>query len=225
MTVVGRGGVGKTAMVCRLLKGLEAGALPDEAGPMAVDGIVYLRTPGAHPVSFANLFADLCRLLPAEAADRLGQRYREPQETPAGLMTALLEAFPAELRVVVLLDNFEDLLDEGGAVTEAASDEALRVVVGAPAHGVKVVVTTRVAPAGLVLHQPGGQRRIDLDEGLPSPYAEAVLRARDPDGRLGLQSASDAVLGGVRNGPAGIRGRWRRSLRSSRRTATPASAS
>lgn len=44
-TVVGRGGVGKTAMVCRLLKGLESGRLPDDPGELAVDGIVYLRTP------------------------------------------------------------------------------------------------------------------------------------------------------------------------------------
>jgi hypothetical protein len=32
LAVVGRGGVGKTAMVCRLLKALEAGRLPDEGG-------------------------------------------------------------------------------------------------------------------------------------------------------------------------------------------------
>ena len=32
MTVVGRGGMGKTAMVCRLLKALEAGQLPDDGG-------------------------------------------------------------------------------------------------------------------------------------------------------------------------------------------------
>ena len=70
MTVVGRGGVGKTAMVCRLLKALEAGRLPDELGELAVDGIVYLSPLGAHPVSFANLFADLCRLLPAGPPSR-----------------------------------------------------------------------------------------------------------------------------------------------------------
>jgi tetratricopeptide (TPR) repeat protein len=34
MTVVGRGGVGKTAMVCRLLKALEAGRLPDGLGEL-----------------------------------------------------------------------------------------------------------------------------------------------------------------------------------------------
>jgi tetratricopeptide (TPR) repeat protein len=198
VTVVGRGGVGKTAMVCRLLKGLESGRLPDELGEQTVDGIVYLRTPSAHPVNFGNLFADLCRLLPTETADRLGQRYHDPHETPTGLMAGLLEAFPADQTVLVLLDNFEELLDNTGTVTDTALDEGLRTLLAAPAHGVKVIVTTRVAPQSLLLHQPGGQRRIDLDEGLPSPYAEAVLRARDPDGRLGLQTASDEVLGVLR---------------------------
>ena len=198
VTVVGRGGVGKTAMVCRLLKGVETGRLPDELGntlgELAVDGIVYLRTPSAHPVSWANLFTDLCRLLPEQTAEPLLQRYRDPHETPTGLMLALLEAFPTG-RSVVLLDNFEDLLDPAtGAVTEGALDEALRAVLSAPAHGVKVVITTRIAPQPLLLHQPGVQRRIDLDEGLPSPYAEDLLRARDPDGKLGLKTAPDPQL-------------------------------
>ena len=47
MTVVGRGGVGKTAMVCRLLKALEGGGLPDDLGELAVDGIVYQSWRGA----------------------------------------------------------------------------------------------------------------------------------------------------------------------------------
>src|SRR5262249_2438978 len=55
LTVVGRGGVGKTAMVCRLLKSLETGVLPDDLGELTVDGIVYLSPVGAHGVSFPNL--------------------------------------------------------------------------------------------------------------------------------------------------------------------------
>ena len=35
VTVTGRGGIGKTAMVCRLLKGLEAGRIPDVDGDLA----------------------------------------------------------------------------------------------------------------------------------------------------------------------------------------------
>jgi hypothetical protein len=89
ITVVGRGGVGKTAMVCRLLKAVEGGRLPDDGGDLAVDGIVYL-SPGAHPVNFPNLFTDLCRLLPTDTAEGLLQRYRDPQATPAALTLALL---------------------------------------------------------------------------------------------------------------------------------------
>jgi tetratricopeptide (TPR) repeat protein len=200
MTVVGRGGVGKTAMVCRLLKALEGGHLPDDLGELAVDGIVYLSPAGAHPVNFPNLFADLCRLLPPETADRLLQRYRDPHETLAALMRALLDAIPSG-RVVALLDNAEDVIDARSGefgITDATLDEALRALLSAPAHGVKVILTTRVAPRGLLLVQPERQRRLDLDEGLDSPYAEQVLRARDPDGRLGLKTASDDLLGRAR---------------------------
>jgi tetratricopeptide (TPR) repeat protein len=193
LSVVGRGGVGKTAMVCRLLKALEAGRLPDDLGELAVDGIVYL-SPRGHPVNFPNLFGDLGRLLPEDVAEALVARYRDPQESPAALVRALLEAFPAG-RTVVLLDNFEELVDaDAVGLTDAALDEALHAMLSAPVHGVKVIITTRVAPRDLLLAQPGVQRRLDLDEGLPSPFAEQVLRARDPDGKLGVRDAPDALL-------------------------------
>jgi TIR domain len=206
MTVVGRGGVGKTAMVCRLLKALESGRLPDDLGELVVDGIVYLSPFGAHPVNFPNLFDDLCRLLPTDTADRLRQRYRDPLQTPTTLMRSLLDAFPVGQMVVVLLDNAEDVIDADSgdfAITDTALDEALRALLAAPAHGVKVILTTRVAPRGLLLVHPERQRRLDLDEGLGPPYAEHVLRARDPDGRLGLKTASDQLLGQARERTCG----------------------
>ena len=196
ITVVGRGGVGKTAMVCRLLKALEGGRLPDDMGELDVDGIVYLSPAGAHPVNFPNLFTDLCRLLPPEDSDRLLQRYRDPQETPAALMRALLDTFPTA-RVVMLLDQAEDIIDTSTsdfAITDGALDEALRALLAAPPHGVKIIMTTRVAPRALLLVHPERQRRLSLDEGLGSPHAEEVLRARDPDGRLGLKTAPEALL-------------------------------
>ena len=61
MTIVGRGGVGKTAMVCRLLKALEAGELPDGLGAMNVEGIVYLSERGSHRVNFANVQCVIAR--------------------------------------------------------------------------------------------------------------------------------------------------------------------
>jgi hypothetical protein len=42
--------------------------------------------------------------------------------------------------------------------------------------------------------QPGRQRRVALDEGLPYPDAQRVLRAIDADGRLGLREAPEELL-------------------------------
>jgi tetratricopeptide (TPR) repeat protein len=186
--------------VCRLLKALEGGELPDDLGELNVDGIVYLSPSGAHPVSFPNLFDDLCRLLPADEAEGLRQAYLDPHQTPAALMRALLDGFPSG-RVVVLLDNLEDVIDTGSAdlgLTDPVLDEALRAVLAAPPHAVKVIVTTRVAPRALLLDHPERQRPLDLDEGLGYPYAEEVLRARDPDGLLGLLTAPEELLGRAR---------------------------
>jgi tetratricopeptide (TPR) repeat protein len=194
ITVVGRGGVGKTAMTCRLLKSIENGQLPDEGEPFEADGIVYLSPAGAHPVTFANLFDDLTRLLDSETASRLERRWADPAQTPRSLTLSLLDAFPGG-RTVVLLDNLEKVVDgESGRLTDADLDEALRTLLTAPQHGVKVLVTTRVAPSELTLIEPGRQRRLDLDAGLPSPFAEDILRALDADGSLGLKDARQEML-------------------------------
>ena len=194
MTVVGRGGVGKTALVCRLLKALEAGRLPDDGGELPVDAIVYLSPVGMHPISFPNLFTDLTRLLPDEAARDLQDRYRDPQLTPAQLMRILLEAFP-DGRSVVLLDNLEDLIDPATlAMNETGLDTALGEVLAAPSHGIKIIATTRLVPRDLLLRQPGRSKRLDLDEGLPVSEAIKVLKAMDGDGALGLRDAGPELL-------------------------------
>jgi hypothetical protein len=88
VTVVGRGGIGKTAMVCRLLTGLEAGRIPDvegESGQITVGGIVYLSSNGVHQVTYPTIgrgpAAAGCL---ADAAQRLQGLYRDPQHTPGG---------------------------------------------------------------------------------------------------------------------------------------------
>lgn len=204
MSVVGRGGVGKTAIVCRLLKALEGGRLPDDLGKCAAESIVYLSPVGAHPVSFANLFTDLCRVLPERAAERLLARYQDPLETPTSLMLSLLEAIGMR-RTLVLLDNFEDLLDAATfEITDTALSEALHTFLRAPVHGVKVIATTRSVPRPLLLVEPARQRTLNLERGLDTPYAEDILRAMDPDGSLGLRDAPDALLASARERTRGF---------------------
>ena len=196
LTVVGRGGVGKTAMVCRLLKGLEAGQLPDDGGELPADAIVYLSPVGIHPVSFQNLFADLTRLLPDAAAERLLQLYREPHQ-PGGLMLRLLEEFPGG-RSVVLLDNLEDVIDPATlALSDPELGAALGELLAAPQHGIKVIATSRLVPRDLLLRHPGRQQRLDLDAGLPAAEAIKVLHSMDPAGTLGLRDASPDLLAAI----------------------------
>ena len=194
LTGVGRGGGGKTAMVCRLLKALEAGQLPDDGGELPIDAIVYLSPVGIHPISFPNLFADLTQLLPDAEAQRLKQLYRDPQQTSGHLMLTLLEAFPVG-RSIVLLDNLEDVIDPATlAVSDAGLNAALGGTLAAPEHGIKVIATTRLVPRDLLLRHPGRSKRLDLDEGLPVSEAIKMLQGMDGDGSLGLRDAPPELL-------------------------------
>jgi tetratricopeptide (TPR) repeat protein len=190
--------VGKTAMVCRLLKALERGELPDDLGEMKVDGIVYLSETGSHRVNFANVFADLSKLLPRETAEELEGIYKNPQTSTGDKMRALLDAFPSG-RVILLLDNFETLIDpESLNLRDSELSDALNALLGGQHHAVKAVITTRIAPRDLAVSEPGRQHHLSLDEGLESPYAENVLREMDADGRVGLKSAPDVLLNKAR---------------------------
>src|SRR5262249_49910315 len=156
------------------------GQLPGGVGQLDIGGIVYLGQAGAHHVNFPNLFGGLCRLLPQENAGPLLWRYRDPRQNPETLMHALRPVCPR--RGIVLLDQVEDIIDPSAgdfAVTDRALDEALRTLLTVPEHGVKAIVTTRVTPRALLRLRPERQRVLDLSEGLGSPYAEEVLRARD----------------------------------------------
>jgi len=200
MTIVGRAGIGKTAMVCRLLKSLEGGQLPDNGKEMHIDGIVYLSMTGSRQVTVPNLYADLSRLLSDDVAKRLDDIYKNPKTSTESKMQALMGAFPAG-RVILLLDNFEDLIDhETRKITSASADmdEALRALLNLPPHAVKVIMTTRLAPRDLMLIHPERQFRLELEKGLESPYAENILREMDADGTLGLKSASDELLSEAR---------------------------
>ena len=194
LTVDGRAGIGKTAMVCRLLKDLESGQLPDNLGPLSLDGIVYLSAKGSRRISTANLFADLGNLLPESKAQQLDALYKDPKISTKAKLHVLLAEFP-QGRTVVLLDNLEDLIDpESHNVKDSELDEALHTLLEAPPHAVKVILTTRISPRELLVIHPGRQRQIHLDEGLESPHAENILREMDADGKIGLKKAPDALL-------------------------------
>lgn len=191
--VLGPDGVGKTALVSHVLSHVDKGSMAECIGEPPVDGIVCLGRVVAHAVSFPNLLLGLCKLLPPDTARELLDRYRDPRQTPGSLMRTLLAAL-RDGRAVVLLDGLDGLIDaEGVGLTDAALEEALRAVVTSPAHGVKFIVSARSAPEGLSLTRPDVHDSLQL-AGLPSPDAQGLLRAADPDGQLGLRHATGTAL-------------------------------
>ena len=126
-------------------------------------------------------------------------------------------------RSVVLLDNFEDCRGRRRRrITDAALDEALRTVLRAPAHGVKVILTTRVAPRNAAA---AAARRAAAHR--PRRGAAVAVRRGGPAGAGTRTAGSGSRTRRMRcwrrpgNGPAAIRGRWRRWRRSCPPTGTP----
>ena len=206
MTIVGRGGIGKSAIVCRLLRSLEAGQLPDDGGPLSLDGIVYLSDARSfHRVNVPDLYTSLTQLLPEEIRRKLDSFYKNPQATTRQTMEAVLAAFPRG-RIVVLLDNFEDEVDiETASIKNAELAEALRALLELPPHALKVIITTRIAPRDLAFIEPVRQRPLKLDEGLERPYAENILRATDADGKVGFATPQNRYSRKLANAHAVIR--------------------
>ena len=202
ITVIGPGGNGKTALVCRLLKALAAGTAPGVNGDlaaMAVDAIIYLSPNGRHTVTYQNLVSDLCRLLPNELAQGVHRLYQDPHNSPGQVMSMLLDSFAPDSAVVVILDNLESVMDsEHACLTDSGLQEALVALLSATKPAIKVIATTRVAPSSLLAVRPAAQQQLQMLEGLGSPYGENVLRALDSDGTLGLRDAPQPLLEAVR---------------------------
>ena len=204
LTVVGRAGVGKTAMVCRALHSLARGEIVSGVHPRtSFEGIVYLGAGPARDISFANFYEDLGRLLPDAARSTAEDIWN--QSPPTDVRVNALATLLANRPVVVLLDNFEDLLDAtSGKIIDREFAEVLRLLLVAPEHGIKVIITTREAPRDLALLQPVRQDYIELDTGLTTPHAQNLLRSMDRDGRVGLRDAPEEVLDAVRERTLGF---------------------
>jgi tetratricopeptide (TPR) repeat protein len=207
VSLVGRGGMGKTALASRVLADLERGEWPgarsdDFSRPAGsddssrhtqkqeVDGILYLsaRSTG---LGLERIYADAGRMLGEPTAGDLAARWADQDASLAAKVEALLEALSGGL-YLILLDNLEDVLTAECEIAE----EGLRLFVErclTQPGGARLIATSReeVRLAGAALH---GARCIPLRDGLPEDDAMALLRELDPGGSLGLRDAPEADL-------------------------------
>ena len=192
VSVVGRAGMGKSALACCVLTSLEAERSRSSWAhqPSGADGILYLsaRSTG---LSLERLYADIRQMLPADEAGSLGEAWASQDATLPQKVETLLDAM-GDRRFLILLDAVEMVLTDDGNIVE----DGLRTFVetclrrsAAPA----LVLTSRadfLAPPETL----GCVRTVRLFQGLGPDDAVALLRDLDPQGELGLQDAQPAEL-------------------------------
>lgn len=192
VSVVGRGGMGKTALVSRILADLERGVLPvpGKEREIPIDGILYLsaRSTG---LGLERIYTDVGRMLGKPAASKLAACWADRDMPLAAKVEYLLETMCDGL-YLVLLDTLEDYLTEDGDIVEGGLRLFVERCLIQP-DGVRLIATSRrevkIAAAAL-----RGVRCLPLREGLPEDDAVALLRDLDPQRMLGLYDASEDDL-------------------------------
>lgn len=195
--VLGKSGLGKTAVACQFLEIVGTDEPPtEEAGPENAVATVYLggNGSGTGRVSLAGLVAGLCSLLPDRGGPQLTAALRNSHLSVEDKTQALLAAF-RERTAVVLLDNLDNLIDaENGQLQDRGLASALKTLLDDPTHRIKVIVTARCAPGEILDYQSTRQGRYTLRKGLPRAEAKKLLRELDAEEPVGLDTASDALL-------------------------------
>lgn len=192
VSILGRGGVGKTALVSYVLGGLEHGMsyLPDKAQRFTVDGILYLsaRSTG---LSLERIYDDVGYMLGEQVASLMATRWADEGLSLAAKVEYLLRSLKGGL-YIILLDNLEDELTDDGTISSEGLYLFIERCLTQPT-GVRLVITSRIEPQlpSAALHRV---RRVYLFEGLPEDDSIDLLRELDPQKQLGLRNASETDL-------------------------------
>jgi hypothetical protein len=93
VSIVGRGGMGKTALASRVLADLERGVLPvpGEEKELAIDGILYLSARGTG-LGLERIYTDVGRMLGEPTASKLAGRWASRDAPLAAKVEYLLES-------------------------------------------------------------------------------------------------------------------------------------
>lgn len=201
-SVVGRGGIGKSALAARVLSEAEHSLRTADAGRAAtsVGGILYLSSRSTG-LGLERIYADARRMLEHGEADQLAESWSRKDATLTQNAETLVEHL-SDARLVVMFDGLETTLSDDGTI----ADDGLRAFVEAcllQPSGPRLVVTSRID----VLVPPEtlpAVRVIRLERGLGTDDAVTLLKALDPQGDLELGSASDEDLKAAAELSAGI---------------------
>lgn len=185
ISIYGRGGVGKTALACKVLNDLR------QSNDGRPDGLVYLSAVGTG-ISLDRIFSDTGKLLSEAARRTLDTVWSNTNLSTKDKVIALLHIL-GEGKYVLLLDNMETLQDQATGDLLDPDMHIFFETVLAQGGNLQIVLTSR-EPLNLPRLLRAWERLIPLEEGLPAQDAVLMLRTLDPDGVAGLRHAPDHVL-------------------------------
>ncbi|HEX6596529.1 MAG TPA: tetratricopeptide repeat protein [Acidimicrobiales bacterium] len=173
-----------------MLGGLEDNRWPQAGEELAVDGIVYLstRTSG---ISLERIFLSCAQMLGGDEEQDLLRTWSQLNVEPAEKIDRLHRALTGGV-YVILLDHFQDLLDERARIV----DEGLRQFVERSLVArvdARLLLTTRV-PLDLPPECRAHDHHVPIDTGLSTDEGVAMLRDLDPSGSLLLRDAPEEAL-------------------------------
>ncbi|CUS38574.1 hypothetical protein COMA1_50176 [Candidatus Nitrospira nitrosa] len=190
--ISGRAGSGKTALACRVLERVQRGVWADSRRKSDIDAIAYVDHAQHARSDWLTLFNKARRLVtPRGVTDpqKPAQRHSRTFDIQ-NLLTDL-----ADRRVVILIDHIDDLIDlQIYNIRGQYIRDALRAVLTATTHRLKVIVTSQILPRDLQTAQQARWFTLDLAGGLPEHDAMQLFRMLDEDGTLGLQRGDESLL-------------------------------
>lgn len=193
VSIVGSGGIGKTALVSKFLYGLERNIWPSGLDSRKVDGILYLshRTVG---ITLERIFLDCAEMLGGTKKNTLQSIWVNPKIELTEKIRSLIEIIN-DGTFIILLDNVEDLLDENGNFIVPELNTFFELSLAMPGDA-RLLITTR-EPINFSTKDAPLDKRILVDRGLETEFGIAMLRQSDPSGLYGLRIANDESLAKV----------------------------
>jgi tetratricopeptide (TPR) repeat protein len=203
ISVTGHRGIGKSALVAKVLAEFETASRENESAG-DIDAIVYLSMrPGMPAITLDRIYLAITELAGEPERGNLQRLWNNVARIDP--FPALFEAFSARELIVVLdnLDNLQDTLAES-RFPDIYGFLGSTCRTPYPVH----VVTTSQLPLHLPAEMIGDVFVIDVEDGLGPGDAVALLRTLDPDGRAGLRDADEndllAAARRLRGAPRGL---------------------
>jgi tetratricopeptide (TPR) repeat protein len=191
--LVGRGGMGKTALLAKVFDEIERGELKlnDMPAAMGADGIVYVSCRETGKLGVERLCRDVARMLGSPHAEELLDYWRNTSFSLEEKMKFLLSRMRGGCYLLVL-DNLEDVLAHDNTIEDPDLKAFIDLCL-TTAHGLRLVATSQEP---LVTKSTGVRtsRIVQLETGLPENDCIALLRDLDPEGKLGLKGAPEDLL-------------------------------